>query len=58
MKISFIGTGTMATAMIKSIIDAGIFVPQDIMGSFHREKKAQEVKETLHINTTTSNTEA
>jgi pyrroline-5-carboxylate reductase len=58
MKISFIGTGTMATAMINSIIEGSIFSREDIMGSFHREKKAQEVKEALKINTTTSNIEA
>lgn len=58
MKISFIGTGTMATAMIKSIIDGGIAEPKDIIGSFHRAKKAEEVKSQLGINVTLSNTEA
>lgn len=58
MKISFIGTGTMATAMIKSVIDGSIFSPNEIMGSFHREKVANEVGKQLGIKVTTKNVEA
>lgn len=58
MKISFIGTGIMATAMIKSILNSSLFKEEEIMGSFHREKKAHDVKDTLHINAVTSNIEA
>jgi len=50
VKISFVGTGTMAIAMIKSIIDGSLFAQEDIMGSFHRQKLAEEVKNELKIN--------
>ncbi|MBP8612830.1 MAG: pyrroline-5-carboxylate reductase [Candidatus Atribacteria bacterium] len=58
MNISFIGTGIMATAIIKSILDHNLFKEEEIMGSFHRDKNAQEIKEHYRINTTTSNIEA
>ncbi len=58
MKISFIGTGTMAVAMVKSILSNSIFTNDNIIGSFHRKKRADEISKDLGIRTTLSNREA
>ncbi len=58
MKISFIGTGTMAAAMIKSILEKGIYKKDEIMGSAPRKKRIEEIEKQFGIAMTQSNTEA
>ena len=57
-KVSFIGTGTMATAMVKCILEKNIYKPNDIMGSAPRKKRGEEIKERFSINMTQDNREA
>jgi len=57
-KISFIGTGTMASAMIKCITEKGIYKPDNIMGSAPRKKRIEEIKERFNVNMTNDNREA
>ncbi len=58
MKLSVIGLGNMATAMIGGIIKAGIANPSDITGSDAYETQRQKAASALKINTCESNTEA
>ncbi len=55
MKIGFIGLGNMATAMIGGMLQKGIAVPEDIIGSSKTETTAQKVKTKFRITTTTDN---
>lgn len=58
MKLTVIGLGNMATAMISGIIKAGIFAPHDITGSDASASQIQKAKSDLKINTADSNEEA
>ncbi len=58
MKISFIGTGTMASSIIKCITEKGLYRKEDITGSGPRLKSLEEVKERYGINVTQKNIEA
>jgi pyrroline-5-carboxylate reductase len=58
MKISFIGTGTMASSIIKCITEKGLYRKEDITGSGPRLKSLEEVKERYGINITQKNIEA
>jgi pyrroline-5-carboxylate reductase len=58
VRISFIGTGTMATAMIKCILGKPLYKKEDIMGSAPRKKRLEEVKAQFGIQMTQSNIEA
>ncbi|MFQ6001943.1 MAG: NAD(P)-binding domain-containing protein, partial [Anaerolineae bacterium] len=42
--LSFIGTGVMAEAMIKAILDKGLIEVQRIVGSGPRPERAQELE--------------
>lgn len=55
MKIGFIGLGNMATAMIGGMLQKGIAVPKDIIGSSKTETTAEKVKTKFRITTTTDN---
>ena len=57
MKISFIGTGTMASAMIKRIIEKNICKREDIMGSAPRLKKVEEIHNKFGIKMLQDNSE-
>ncbi|MCK5283318.1 MAG: pyrroline-5-carboxylate reductase [Nanoarchaeota archaeon] len=54
-KIGFIGSGNMAQALIKAILDKGI--SKDIISSDVDEKKLDDIKNRLKINTTKDNKE-
>jgi len=56
--IGFIGTGTMAEAMIKGILTRGLITPDKITGSGPRVERGQEVSERYGIATTTDNATA
>ena len=58
MKLTVIGLGNMATAMISGIIKAGVFAPHDITGSDASSSQIQKAESDLKINTTDSNEEA
>jgi pyrroline-5-carboxylate reductase len=58
MKISFIGTGTMASSMIKCITEKGLYKKENITGSGPRLKSLEEAKEKFGINITQNNAEA
>ena len=58
MKLTVIGLGNMATAMISGIIKAGVFTPHDITGSDASSSQIQKAESDLKINTTDSNEEA
>lgn len=54
-KIGFIGSGNMAGAIIKGIIKADLVKPEQIMAADICEKRLQELKKELGIETTTEN---
>ncbi len=58
MKISFIGTGTMASAIIKSILEKNVFKKEDIIGSAPRRKRKEEIEKRFGIRMTQDNKEA
>lgn len=55
MKIGFIGSGSMATAIMSGIIKNDVFLPEEIIASALTEKSRMRAKETLGINTADSN---
>ncbi len=57
-KISFIGTGTMATAMIKCTLEKTVYIKDNIMGSAPRKKRVDEIKKRFDVNMTQNNVEA
>ncbi len=57
-RIAFIGSGTMAEAMIKVLIDKDLVPRQQIVGSGPREARAQELRARYGIEATTDNREA
>ncbi len=54
-KITFIGCGNIATAMIKGIVRSGKFTADDIMASDKNESRLKAVNNELNINITTDN---
>jgi len=58
MKISFIGAGTMASAVTKCVIEKGIYKSEDIMGSAPRLKRVEELHNRFGIKMSQSNIEA
>lgn len=56
--LSFIGTGVMAEAMIKAILDKGLIEAERIVGSGPRAERAQELESTYGIVGTTDNRQA
>lgn len=57
MKLGFIGSGNMATAMIGGILQKGLVKPEDITGSAKTQDTCDKVKAQFNIHTTTDNTE-
>ena len=57
MKLGFIGTGNMASAMMGGIIKNNIVSAQDIIGADVFAPSREKAKETLGINVTASNKE-
>ena len=55
MKIGFIGSGKMATALMKSVLKAGLAKGKDIMSSDKSEEQLRRVKGELGVNTANSN---
>ena len=55
--LGFIGSGAMATALITGLINSTTIPPQQIITSDPDEHKLQHLHTTLHIQTTTNNTE-
>lgn len=58
MNISFIGTGIMASSMIKCITEKGLYRKEEVTGSGPRLKSLEEVKKRFGINITQKNTDA
>ena len=57
-KLAFIGSGTMAEAMIKVILDKELISPKQIVGSDPRQERGQELGDHYGIETTTDNRQA
>ncbi len=57
-KVSFIGSGVMAEAMIKGLLRQGMVVPQNVTASGPRPERGQELFDRYGIRTTTDNAEA
>ena len=57
-KLAFIGSGTMAEAMIKVILDKELISPKQIIGSGPREERGQELRDRYGIEAATDNREA
>ena len=57
-KLAFIGSGTMAEAMIKVILDKKLIPPRQIIGSGPRQERGQELRDRYGIEATTDNREA
>lgn len=58
MKLAFIGSGIMAEAMIKVILDKALIPPNQIIGSGPRQERGRELRDRYGIATTTDNREA
>jgi len=56
--LAFVGSGTMAEAMIKGILDQKLLAPERITASGPRPERGRELEERYGIRSTTSNTEA
>jgi pyrroline-5-carboxylate reductase len=56
--LAFIGSGTMAEAMIQVLLDRGCMAPAHICASGPREERAQELERRYHVVGTTDNREA
>ena len=55
MKIGFIGTGNMGSAMMGGIIKSGIVEPENVMASDIFQAVVDEVAEKYSVNTSTNN---
>jgi pyrroline-5-carboxylate reductase len=57
-RIAFIGSGTMAEAMIKGLLREGLVAPGQIVASGPRQERGQVLAERYQVGTTTDNVEA
>ena len=57
MKLGFIGTGVMANAMMKGIIEAGLYKPEEIIGADPFEAGRNKTREQNGVNVTADNLE-
>jgi pyrroline-5-carboxylate reductase len=57
-KLAFIGSGTMAEAMIKVILDKKLIPPKRVIGSGPRAERGQELRDRYGIEDTTDNRQA
>ena len=58
MKLGFIGTGNMASAIMGGVIKKGIVTPEDIIGADLYAPGRERVKEQFKIEVTADNKEA
>ena len=58
LKIAFIGSGTMAEAMISSLLHRGLSEPQNIYAAGPRMDRGQQLQTLYGINTNTENSNA
>ena len=58
LRLAFIGSGTMAEAIIRIAIEAGVAVPQRIVASGPREERGQELRTRYGVVTCTDNRQA
>lgn len=56
--LAFIGSGTMAEAMIKGLLDHGLVEPAQIIASGPREERGRFLRERYNVRTTTDNRQA
>jgi len=56
--LAFIGSGTMAEAMIKGILKNGLTDPRRIIASGPRPERGRELEERYGVKSTTDNEEA
>jgi pyrroline-5-carboxylate reductase len=56
--IAFIGSGVMASAMIKGLLHEGLVAPEQIIASGPRPERGQELFDRYGVRTTTDNVEA
>lgn len=57
-KIAFVGSGTMAEAMIKGLLGQGLVAPDQVIASGPRAERGQELSERYGVRVTTDNVEA
>lgn len=57
MKLGFIGCGSMGTAMLKGILEAGVIKPEELIASAKSEKTRNKIKNELNINLASTNEE-
>lgn len=57
-KLAFIGSGNMAEAMIKGVLDREFVVRDDVVASGPREERGRELRERYGVRTTTNNLDA
>ncbi len=58
VRIAFVGSGSMAEAMIQGLLNKGIAQAQNITAAGPREERGQGLREKFGVSTTTSNAEA
>jgi len=57
-EIAFLGSGNMAEAMIKGILDAGLYRADEVLASDLSKSRLESLRSTYGIRTTASNSEA
>ncbi len=58
IEIAFLGSGNMAEAIIKGLLDAGLYKPEALLASDPSEKRLTYLEQSYKIGTTHSNREA
>ena len=58
LKIAFIGSGTMAEAMINALLNQGLSEPQSILASGPRSERGQQLQSLYGIKSFTNNSQA
>ncbi len=58
IKIAFLGSGNMAEAIIKGLLDAGLYKPKTLLASDLSENRLKTLHKSYKIETTSSNREA
>ncbi|MBV9957190.1 MAG: NAD(P)-binding domain-containing protein, partial [Acidobacteria bacterium] len=58
VRLSFVGSGVMAEAMLAGLLRKGLVAPEQITGSHPREARREELREKYSIRTVESNREA
>lgn len=58
IRIAFLGSGNMSEAIIKGLLDAGLYSPGALLASDTSENRLKSLRESYQIETTSSNREA